>query len=72
MPRDHADELERMAWQAERPALEVLEMFLERAAIREYEGNMPRGYAEREAVRDVAEILGLNDSVQASQHARPL
>lgn len=35
----------------------VLELWNERAAIREYEGGMPRGEAEREALDDVRRSL---------------
>ncbi len=51
----HAATVERLANAANVSPLDVLEFFLERAAIREYQGGMPRDQAEALAVQD-AEI----------------
>jgi len=60
----HSDELERLAAQHNRPPLDVLELFLERAAIREYDGAMSRDEAERLAVGDVADALSRQPAVR--------
>lgn len=43
---------------AKHPTADVLELFLERAAIREYDGGFPRPVAERLALEDVESWLG--------------
>ena len=52
MKPDHSDRLESIARQHNRPAPDILEFFLERASIREHDGNMPRGAAEEWAIED--------------------
>jgi len=57
MKHDHSEALERIAAESGRAPLDVLETFLERAAIREYEGMYTRTEAERLAVDDVVDML---------------
>jgi hypothetical protein len=52
----HDRALERIASESGRSPLDVLELFLERAAIREYDGGLSRAEAERLAVEDVREM----------------
>lgn len=52
MKFDHSTALESIARAANRPASDVLEYFLERSAIREFDGAIPRGAAEEWAVED--------------------
>lgn len=47
-----SNEVERLAAAHKVPVLECVEFFLERAAIREYDGGMQRDDAEREALED--------------------
>lgn len=61
---DHADELERIAATSGRNTLDVLEFFLERAAIRQYDGSLSRDEAELGAMDDVRKW-----GLQPSQHA---
>lgn len=56
-PRDYADRLERLAALHDRSCLDITELFLERAAIREFDGNMSRAEAERLAMQDVEEMF---------------
>jgi len=49
----HSNALEKLARQYRRDYLDVLEMFLERSAIREYEDGQSRGEAESGALEDV-------------------
>lgn len=59
MKRDHSAAIEALAAERCLSPLALTEMFLERAAIRQYEGGMSREYAEREALRDItAELKG--------------
>lgn len=57
-PKDYADQLERLAALHDRSCLDITELFLERAAIRE-EGNtgMSRAEAERLAMEDVERMF---------------
>jgi hypothetical protein len=48
-----SDKVERLARQSGVPVLSVLEFFLERAAIREYDGGQLRDEAEMGALEDV-------------------
>jgi len=54
---DHSEVLERIAAESGRAPLDVFELFLERAAIREYDGMYTRTEAERLAVEDVVDML---------------
>lgn len=64
-PGDHSAEIEAIAKASGQSPLVVLEHFLERASIREYEGGYSRAEAERLAIGDTADSLGLGI---ASQH----
>lgn len=57
MKPDHSSALESLAAEHNRNPLHVFEWFLERAAIREYDGGMSRAEAERLAVEDVRDEL---------------
>ena len=59
MKYDHSDALEQIASDTGRSPLEVLELFLERAAIREYDAGFERTHVEHLALGDAAEVLGL-------------
>jgi hypothetical protein len=54
---NYAAHLERLAATTKRDPLDVLEFWLERASIREYDGGQPREYAERDALADVEQWL---------------
>lgn len=54
----YASELEQRAKASGRSPLDVLEFFLERAAIREYEGGVNRAAAEIAALVDVDRWIG--------------
>lgn len=66
MKRDHSESLEGIAAKSGRSPLDVLETFLERAAIREYDGMYSRDEAERMALGDVTEMLRRNHDVGAT------
>lgn len=68
-PGDYTSALESIAKASGQSPLVVLETFLERAAIREYEGGYSRAEAERLAIGDTANSLGLLHP--ASQHPSP-
>lgn len=53
------DRLQSLARTYRRSLAEVAEIWDERAAIREYEGGMRRADAERDALADVENILGM-------------
>jgi hypothetical protein len=55
--KDYADRIEQLAALNDMNALDVLEAFLERAAIREYDGNVTRAEAERGAIADLESWL---------------
>ena len=59
MKPDHSATLESIARRFSQSPLVVLELFLERSAIREHEGGFTRDEAERLAIGDVEEALGL-------------
>jgi hypothetical protein len=54
---DYADRLEKLAALHDLNPLTLLEAFLERAAIREFDGGFKREEAERLAMRDIEEQL---------------
>ena len=57
MTAEQTKHLTRIAKRCGRPLPEVIEMFEERAAIREYEGGAKRTHAERDALADVADVV---------------
>jgi hypothetical protein len=52
-----SDRLELLASVHNRPVLDVLELFNERAAIRQYDGGLTRPDAESAALQDVERML---------------
>lgn len=54
---DHSTALEAIAASSARSPLDVLELWLERASIREHDGGLPRAEAERLAVWDCQEVF---------------
>ena len=56
---NHANDIERIAAASGRSPLDVLELFLERASIREYCGGQNRADAERGALTDVRGWFGV-------------
>lgn len=68
-------ELEQLARETGVSPLHVLEAFLERAAIREYDGGFSRDEAERLALADTRDVFTnyprANDRAQANQRAVP-
>ena len=54
---NYAATIERMARESGRSPLDLLEWFLERAAIREYDGGQDRATAEICAIHDISEAL---------------
>jgi hypothetical protein len=57
MKKDYADRIEQLAALNDMSALDLLEAFLERAAIREYDGSVTRAEAERGAIADLESWL---------------
>lgn len=57
MTNTQADYLARIAKRSGRTIEDVTELFIERAAIREYDGGKKRADAERDALDDVADVV---------------
>lgn len=57
MTNTQADYLARIAARSKRTLEDVTELFIERAAIREYDGGKKRVDAERDALDDVADVV---------------
>jgi hypothetical protein len=66
MKPNHSPALESLARRFNLSPLEVLEFFNERAAIRQHEGNMPRGSAEEWAVEDCRAYFAMVGSKTAA------
>lgn len=62
----YSPDLERIAAEHNRSPLDVLELFLERASIREFCGGLPRAIAEFAAVHDCEVYFGTSRPVTAS------
>jgi hypothetical protein len=67
---NHAPALESLARRFNQSPLDVLEFFNERAAIRQHEGNMPRGAAEEWAVEDCRAYFAMRASGLLSDESK--